>query len=142
MFKHRRCKRTEEQNTSKTNRIQIAKWQTYLTLSIITLVVSELNTPVKKQRLSVWLKKARQTYILFLSFFFWGVHTHSIEKFPDQGSNQSYSCWPSPQPQQCQIQDTSATYTTAHGNTRSLAHLSQATYRTCVSCFLVGFINH
>ena len=38
----------------------------------------------------------------------------------DQGSNQSYSCWPTPQPQHCRIQAVSSSYTTAHGNTRSL----------------------
>ena len=37
-------------------------------------------------------------------------------------SNHSCSCWPMPQPQQCQIPGMSATYTTAHGNARSLTH--------------------
>ena len=40
-------------------------------------------------------------------------------KCPGQGLNQSYSCWPTPQPQQCQIQASSMTYTTAHGNVGS-----------------------
>ena len=34
----------------------------------------------------------------------------------------SYSCWPTPQPQQCGIWAASSTYTTAHGNIRSLTH--------------------
>ena len=32
------------------------------------------------------------------------------------------SHWPTPQPQQCQIQAAFATYTTAYGNTGSLTH--------------------
>ena len=36
------------------------------------------------------------------------------------GSNQSYSCQPTPQPQQCGIQAASVTCTTAHSNARSL----------------------
>ena len=55
---------------------------------------------------------------LFLSFFH-GC-TRGIWKFP--GPNQSCSCWPTPQPQQCGIQAMSLTYTTAHGNTGSLTH--------------------
>ena len=39
-----------------------------------------------------------------------------------RGSNWSYSCWPTPQPQQHEIRATSATYTTAHGNAGSLTH--------------------
>ena len=39
-----------------------------------------------------------------------------------RGSNQSCSHWPTPQPQQRQSQATSATYSTAHGNTGSLTH--------------------
>ena len=36
--------------------------------------------------------------LIFLSF---QGHTHGIWRFPAQGSNQSCSCCPSPQPQQC-----------------------------------------
>ena len=36
--------------------------------------------------------------------------------------NQRCSCEPTPQPQQGRIKAASATYTTAHGNTRSLTH--------------------
>ena len=39
-----------------------------------------------------------------------------------RGSNKSYSCQPTPQPQQCEIQAETATYTTAHSNARSLTH--------------------
>ena len=53
---------------------------------------------------------------LFCSFY----HTHGIWKYP--GSNRNYSCWPTPQPQQCQIGATSATWATACSNTGSLTH--------------------
>ena len=46
--------------------------------------------------------------------------TYGIWKFPGQGSNWSCSCWPTPQPRQCQIQATPSTYATAYGNAGSL----------------------
>ena len=63
----------------------------------------------------------------FFCFFFsclWSFQgcTYSIWRFPGQGSNQGYSCQSMPQPQQCQIRAASSTYTTAHGNTGSIAH--------------------
>ena len=62
-------------------------------------------------------------FFFFLSFFcnFLG-RSHGIWRFPGQGYNWSHSHWPTPEPQQRGIQATSSTYTTAHGNTRSLAH--------------------
>ena len=55
-----------------------------------------------------------------LFFFFLSIegHTCGIWKFQGQGSNWSCSCWPTPQPHQ--IPATSATYTAACNNTRSL----------------------
>ena len=38
------------------------------------------------------------------------------------GSNQNYSCWPIPQPQQLGIRVMSETYTTGHSSTGSLMH--------------------
>ena len=52
---------------------------------------------------------------LFIYLYFQG-HTHTIWKFPGQGSNQSCSFWPMPQPQQRGIVATSVTHTTAHSN--------------------------
>ena len=43
-------------------------------------------------------------------------------------------------PQQCQIQALSSTYTTAHGNTRSLTHWARPGIEPTTSWFLVGFI--
>ena len=46
----------------------------------------------------------------------------SIWKFPGQGLNQSCSCRPTPQPQQCRIRVLSETYATAYGKAGSLTH--------------------
>ena len=45
------------------------------------------------------------------------------------------------QPQQRQIQAKSATYTTAHGNARSLTHWARPGIEPKTSLFLVGFIS-
>ena len=65
-------------------------------------------------------------FLFFFVFFFLvflGPHPQHME-VPRlvPSSNRSCSHWPTPQPQQLRIQATSATYTTAHGNPRSLTH--------------------
>ena len=58
-------------------------------------------------------------------FFIFAIslgHSCGIWRFPGQGSNRSYSCWPVPQPQQHEILAVSSTYTTAQGNVGSLTH--------------------
>ena len=77
-------------------------------------------------------------YILF--FFFWSFchflgRSHSIWRFPGQGSSWSCSHRPTPQPQQRGIQATSATYPTVHGNAGFLTYWARP-------WFLVGFVNH
>ena len=47
------------------------------------------------------------------SFFGGGCPSQIMWHFPGQGLNLNYSCQLTPQPQQCQILATSATYTTA-----------------------------
>ena len=76
-------------------------------------------------------------FCLFVLFCFL---RSSYRRFPGQGSNWSYSCQPTPQPQQCQIQAISVTYTTAHGNTRSLTHLAKPGVKPASSWILVRFI--
>ena len=61
-----------------------------------------------------------QFYLLIFNFL--GGLFSAIWKFSGQGSNQSYSCWPMPWPQQFQIRATSPNYTKAHGNTGSLTY--------------------
>ena len=76
-----------------------------------------------KTALDFWLKSCK--YIRFLFFIFFlslQGRTCCIWKFPGQGLNQSCSCWPTPQPQQCQIRASVVTYTTAHSNAGSLTH--------------------
>ena len=54
-----------------------------------------------------------QYYIVNKDFFIQG-HMCNIWKFSGEGSNQSYSCWPVLQPQQCRIWPEAEAYTTAH----------------------------
>ena len=66
----------------------------------------------------------------YLFFFFFGLLSfqgciRGIWRSPGQGSNQSCSCWPTPQPQRRGIRAVSTTYTTVQGNTRSFNLLSQ-----------------
>ena len=46
-----------------------------------------------------------------------------------------------PEPQQHQIQATSVTHTTAHGNTRSLTHRARPGIEPTTPWFLVGFVS-
>ena len=57
-------------------------------------------------------------------------------------SNLSYSCWPTPQPQQCGIWASSVTHTTVHANARSLTHWAMTGIEPESSWILVGFIIH
>ena len=52
----------------------------------------------------------------------------------------SYSCRPTPQPQQRGIREASATYSTAHGAARSLTHWAEPRIKPEFSWTLVGFI--
>ena len=74
-------------------------------------------------------------YLLF-SFFFTAVPTGTW-KFPDWRSNQSYSFWPTAQPQQHQIWAAATTYTTTHGNIRSLNHWARPEIKPASSLILV-----
>ena len=70
--------------------------------------------------------------------------TCSIWSFPGQGLNRSDSCWPIPQPQQCQIRATSANYTTTHSNTGSLIHQASqgSNLRPCRYQSDLSLLNH
>ena len=75
---------------------------------------------------------------LFLVFL---LFRGGIWRFPGRGSNQSYSCRLTPQPQPRQIRAMSANYTTAHGNARSLTHQVRPRIELATSWFLVRFIS-
>ena len=61
-------------------------------------------------------------FFVVVCFFAFCGHTLGIWKSPGEGSNESYSCQPTPQPSQHQIRAVSVTHTTAHGNAGSLTH--------------------
>ena len=61
------------------------------------------------------------SFFFFFFFVFLGPHPWHVE-VPRLGVNQSYSCQPTPQPQQRGIQAASSAYTTALGNAGSLTH--------------------
>ena len=89
-----------------------------------------------------WINVASEKQTFKCCFLFsFGTHTCSIWKFPGQGSNQSYSSWPTLQPQQSRIQATSAIYTTAHDNAGSLTHWARPGIEPASSLLLVGFIS-
>ena len=62
-------------------------------------------------------------------------------RFPGQGSNGSYTCRPTPQPQQHQIWAMSATYATVHGNTGSLTHWARSGMKPASSWMPVRFVS-
>ena len=83
-------------------------------------------------------------FFFFLFFFFFFCLFRAVPA--TYGSSQArgpirYEPPPMPQSQQCQIQDTSATYTTAHGNARSLTHYERLGIKLEFSWILVGFVN-
>ena len=81
------------------------------------------------------------SFLFFFFILFWGS-TWGMWRFPGHGSNQCYSCWRIPQPQKHLIRATSVTYTTDHGNARSLTHWARAGIEPSTTLFLVGFVNH
>ena len=80
-------------------------------------------------------------FFFFFFFYLFQDCTCGIQRFPGQGSNRGYSCWPTPDPQQHRIWATSLTYTIAHGNAGSLAHWARPGIEPMSSWILVRFIN-
>ena len=74
--------------------------------------------------------RSRVTEVLPFPFPF--LLFRAIRKFPSQGSNKSYSCKPTPQPQPHRIQATSATYTTASQQWWILNPRSKVRDWTCI----------
>ena len=72
---------------------------------------------------------------------FLGMHQQHME-IPRLGSNRSYSCQPTPQPQQRRIRAESLNYTTAHGNARSLTHWAKPGIKPVSSWILAGLVNY
>ena len=80
-------------------------------------------------------------FFFFCLFVFLEPHSWHME-VPGLGSNWSCSCRATPQPQQCEIQATSVTYTTAQGYARSFTHWVRPGIEPTSSWMLVGFLNH
>ena len=78
-------------------------------------------------------------FFFFFFFCFLGPHPQHME-VPRLGVKQELHWGPTPQLQQCRILATSATYTTAHSNTRSLNHWVRPGIETMSSWILVKFI--
>ena len=92
-----------------------------------------------------------QPHFYFLSlwnFFFLGLFVFSMVTPVAYGGSQAKSLIGvvatslTPQPQQHQIWVMSATYTTAHGNARSLTHWKRPRIEPSISWFLAAFVNH
>ena len=105
----------------------------------------------KRDRLSKWGNKYNFVYIEFerpendififnflLFCLFRATPAYGISWA--RGSNWSCSCWPMQQPQQCQIQATSGTYTTAQGKAESLTHWAGPGIEPPSSWILARFI--
>ena len=99
--------------------------QIMLSIFFVTCKGCSLFTPAQNDDYRIWGR---------------GLHQRHME-VPRLGVKMSYSCQPTPQPQPHQIPATSATYTAAHGNARSLTHWVRPGMEPETSWFLVGFIS-
>ena len=79
---------------------------------------------------------------IYLFILLFRTTTLGMWRFPGEESNQSYSWWPTPQPQQHGIRAASETYTPAYGNARSFTHWGRPGIKPASSWMLVRFINH
>ena len=100
-------------------------------------VASPLNSNTAHNRA---LRNSFKIHSFLFLFCFLGPHLQHMEA-PRQGSNQSCSRRPMPQPQQHRIQASSVTYTTAQGNAKSLTHWARPRIRPMSSWMLVKFIS-
>ena len=87
------------------------------------------------------LRLDQKTFFFFFFFFLSFRSTPVVNgSFQAKGSNQSYSCQPMLQSQQCRVPAMSVTYTTTHGNVRSLTQWSRPGIKPESSWILVRFI--
>ena len=78
-----------------------------------------------------------QQWLYPVLWVFFKSRPQGIWKFPGEGSNHSFNCQPTPQPQQCGIQATSA-----QGNPAgSLTRWARLGIELASSWILVGFVN-
>ena len=85
------------------------------------------------------------TFFFFFFFLLFRVAPMVYGCSQARGWNQSYSCWPTPQPQQCGIQATPVTYirhsSIAHGSAGSATHWVRPGIEPAFSWILVGFVS-
>ena len=79
------------------------------------------------------------TVFIFVYLFFLGPLLQHME-LPGWRSNQSCSCWPTPQPQQHQIRATSVAYAAVCHNTGSLTHWARPGIEPSSSWIIVEFL--
>ena len=120
---------------------------------VMVLISTFLKTNEAEHSLCLWLLWQLLLWKHFkifpcFSFFFFVFFSFSRAALKAHGGSQvrgldrSCSRWPTPQSQQRQIQASSSTYTTAHGNTGSLTHWVRPGIEPATSWFLVRFIKH
>jgi len=114
-----------EDNIRKGMCIYMYDWVTFLRNRNWYNVVNQLSFNKKfflriKNERQVIKSLSLSLFFVFLVF----VRATSVAYGGSQarGTDQSYCCWPTPQPQPGETRVLSATYTTAHGNVRSLTH--------------------
>ena len=76
-----------------------------------------------------------------VTFFLFRATPAAYGSFQAKGSNESYSCRSTPQPQQRQMRATSVSYTMAHGNTRFLTHRVRPGIEPASSWIPVRFVS-
>ena len=99
----------------------------------------EIGSRGDRDSVSFWNWVVFIFFNFYFVFCFLGLHLRHME-VPRLGVDWRYSCWPTPQPQQCMIQTEFKTHTTAHSNARSLTHWVRPGIEPSTSWFLVGFV--
>ena len=105
------------------------------------LGVDQTHAFTVTQAAAVWFSPPPPLFSVFLPFLFRAT-SMAYGGSQARGPIESCSRWPIPEPQQFEIWAASATYTTLHGNTRSLTHWARPGIKPETSWFLVGFVNN
>ena len=87
------------------------------------------------------IEKSCQNNLFICLFVFFRLHSRHME-VPRLGVEPELSCQPTPKPQQCGFWASSVTYTTVHGNTRSLTHWTRPESEPASSWMLVRFVSN
>ena len=121
------------------NRVYLKKNSDYVRVTVSVKITHCFMNEKQLQKLGMFMSEKYRGSFLFI-FLFRAAPT-AYGASPGKVSNRSRSCQPTPQPQQRQIWAESTTYTTAHGNARSLTHWARPGMEPVSSWILVGFAN-